>query len=219
MKSFCRAATITPLKGGLFLFILFLIAGPAAALDGAVLSTRDTKDVKRVEAYLNKLSTLKARFLQLSSNGAQAEGDVFVKRPGRMRIQYDPPMPVEIIATGTFLVYHDKDLEQVTWLGLDSTPAGILLDEHVSLSGDVTVTGFERNANTLRVTVTKTDDPTMGSLTLVLSDKPLSLKKWTIVDAQGLLTTVALIDPRFGVPLSKDLFSFTNPYDEQDNNL
>lgn len=187
-------------------------------MEAAKLSSRDAADVKRIEAYLNDLSTLKARFLQLSSNGAQAEGEVFVKRPGRMRIQYDPPMPVEIIATGTFLAYHDKDLEQVTWLGLDSTPAGILLDEHVALSGAVTVTGFERAASTLRVTLIKTDDPSIGSLTLVFADKPLALRKWTILDAQGLLTTVALINPRFGIPLSKNLFSFTNPYSNRSDN-
>ena len=155
---------------------------------------------------------MRSHFLQVSSNGAQAEGDVYIKRPGRMRIEYDPPTPIEIVATGTFLVYHDKDLQQVTWLGMDATPAGILLDDKVSLTGKVTVTGIERDASALRVSMIKTDDPAAGSLTLVFADKPLALKKWTVIDAQGLLTTVALIDPRFGIPLASDLFSFTDPY-------
>lgn len=188
-----------------------LVATPSAHA-AARLSADDQADIKRIEAYLNGLGTLKSHFLQVSSNGAQAEGEVYVKRPGRMRIQYDPPTPIEIVATGTFLVYHDKDLEQVTWLGLDATPAGILLDETVRLSGKVTVLGLERDAATLRVTMAKSDDPTAGTLTLVFADKPLSLKKWTVIDAQGLLTSVALINPTFGVPLGKELFSFTDPY-------
>lgn len=214
-------ATITP-RNTIFAVIavalLVLVASPVCAQGALKLSRQDAKDVKRVEAYLNKLGTLKARFLQLSSNGAQAEGDVYLKRPGRMRIQYDPPMPVEIIATGTFLAYHDKDLEQVSWLGLNSTPAGIILQENLSLSGDILVTGFEREANTLRVTLSKTEDPSMGALTLILSDKPMHLKKWTVIDAQGLTTTVALINARFGLPLANSLFSFTNPYENRDQN-
>lgn len=181
-----------------------------------ILNAAQQADVQRIEAYLNKLGTLKARFLQLSSNGGQAEGDLYLSRPGRMRIQYDPPVPVEIVATGTFLVYHDRDLEQVTWLGLGSTPAGFILDETVSLSGKLLVTQYVKEANALRVTLQKKDDPAMGALTLTFSDRPLSLKKWSIVDAQGLLTTVALINPRFGVPLSKNLFSFTDPYADRD---
>lgn len=210
----CRPGTITPLRrilAAALIGLAGLLAVPSAQA-AAKLSADDKADIKRIEAYLNALGTLKSHFLQVSSNGTQAEGDVYVNRPGRMRIQYDPPTPVEIVATGTFLVYHDKDLEQVTWLGMDATPAGILLDETVQLSGKVTVLGLEREATTLRVTMAKTDDPTAGTLTLVFADKPLSLKKWTVVDAQGLLTTVALINPAFGVPLAKELFSFTDPY-------
>ena len=182
-----------------------------------VLSKAQKADVQRIEAYLNTIGTLKTRFLQLSSNGSTAEGDLYLSRPGRMRIQYDDPVPVEIVATGTFLVYHDKDLEQVTWVGLDSTPAGILLAETISFKDQLSVTGFEQKAGALRLSVVKADDPLGGSLTLTFSDNPLRLRKWTVVDAQGLLTSVALLNPRTGLALEPSLFEFTDPYKDDAN--
>ena len=190
--------------------LLLITAGPAAA--APPLSAQDKADIARVEAYLNNLKTLQARFLQISSNGAFAEGRLFIDRPGRMRMDYDPPMPVEIVATGHDLVYHDKKLEQVTYLGLDSTPAGLLIGDNIRLSGKVTVTDIERDSGVIRITLAKTGDPMEGSLTLVLNDKPLVLRKWSVVDAQGLLTSVALQGARFGIKLSEKLFEFTDPY-------
>jgi len=193
---------------------LFLGPPPAAAqmVEAADLSAADEADVRRIEAYMNKLDTLSARFLQISSNGAQAEGDLFISRPGRMRIQYDPPFPVFIVADGTWLIYVDKELDQVSHVPLDQTPAGILLDERIRILGDrFTITNFEKSANVLRLSVYKTNDPGEGALTLIFSDKPLALKKWTITDAQGILTSVSLLGSRYGLPLDGGLFKFDSP--------
>jgi outer membrane lipoprotein-sorting protein len=40
----------------------------------------------------------------------------------------------------------------------------------------------------------------------VFSDPGLELKQWTVVDAQGLATTVALRDIQTGVALQPELF-------------
>ncbi len=187
----------------------------AAQLPATELSATDVADIRRVEAYLNKLSTVKARFLQISSNGAQAEGDLYISRPGRMRIQYDPPSPVFIVADGSWLIYVDKELDQVSYVPLESTPAGILLDARISiLDGGFTITHFENVSGVIRITLYKTDDPGKGILTLVFSDRPLTLKKWTVTDAQGILTSVSLIGSRFGIPLDGNLFKFKSPFTE-----
>ncbi len=199
------------------LLTLFAVAPNASAqtMAAADLSAADVADIRRVESYLNKLSTVKARFLQVSSNGAQAEGDLYISRPGRMRIQYDPPSPVFIVADGSWLIYVDKELDQVSYVPLESTPAGILLDKKISIiGGDFTVTHFENVAGVIRITLYKTDDPGKGILTLVFSDRPLALKKWTITDAQGILTSVSLIGSRFGVALDDGLFKFKSPFTE-----
>ncbi len=191
------------------------LAGPAAAdppPEAASLGEAERSDIARIEDYLNRLGTVQARFLQISSNGGFAEGDIHISRPGKMRIEYDPPSPILIVANGRHLIYFDKELEQVSYMGLDSTPAGILLKEQVSfLGGGFTVTFFERSPGVLRLTLVKTDDPLEGSLSLVFNDRPMSLKKWIVTDAQGVVTTVSLMDVRFGAPLNPELFRFKNP--------
>ena len=187
--------------------------GAAAAAPVALdLSKEELGDLARIETYLNSVKTVRARFMQMSSTGGFAEGDFYLLRPGKMRIEYRPPVPILIIADGTWMIYHDHELGQVSYIPLGSTPAGILVDEEVSLqSEDVMVVDFKRDSGTIWVTVVRTDSPEEGSLTLVFNDNPVSLRKWTIVDAQGIVTDVALVDAKFGVPLDSKLFRFRNP--------
>jgi outer membrane lipoprotein-sorting protein len=187
--------------------------GAAAATPVAIdLGKAERADLARVEAYLNGVKTVRARFMQISSTGELAEGDFYLLRPGKMRVQYSPPVPILIVADGTWLIYYDRELEQVSYIPLDSTPAGILVADKISLlADDVTVTAFEHQAGMVRITLVRTDSPEEGSLTLVFSDQPLTLRKWTVVDAQGVVTNVSLIDAHFDVPLDPNLFRFKNP--------
>ena len=98
-------------------------AGTAAAPEPAPLSAGEQALVGRIEAYFNGVRTMRARFLQSASTGQVAEGTVALQRPGRMRIEYDPPVPVLIVADGTWLIYHDRGLNQISYLPLGSTPA------------------------------------------------------------------------------------------------
>ena len=133
-----------------------------------------------------------------------------------MRIEYNPPVPIEIVATGRALVFHDRKLEQVSYFGLDSTPASILLAESVQLSGRVTIVGFERGPGAVAVTLVNSDDAGEGSITLVFSDRPLELRKWVVVDAQRVTTTMSLFGARFGMDLDPELFEFDDPYFAKD---
>ncbi|MGB0670672.1 MAG: LolA family protein, partial [Rhodospirillales bacterium] len=191
-----------------------LLLGTAVAVTGAKAPLDDgaRQDLARIEAYFSKLTRLQARFLQVASTGEVAEGRVAIDRPGRMRIVYDPPVPVEIIADGLWLIYHDTELAQVSHLPLGQTPAGLLLDDVVSFDDPaITVTRFEKKANTIRVTLVRNADPLEGSLTLVLTDKPLQLRQWQVVDAQGVETTVSLTETRLNPPFDDRLFNFSNP--------
>lgn len=188
---------------------------PAWGQGIANLNDADKSDILRIEAYLNKIKTMEARFLQVSSDGDYSEGDLYLSRPGKMRIEYDPPKPVLIVVNGQNLVYFDKELGQVSYFSLEDTQAEILLRETISFSSeDLIVTRFERGPGVLRLTVIKGNDPLEGNLTLIFSDKPLGLKKWTITDAQGIVTNVSLLGPRFGAPLDAKLFDFEPPADE-----
>lgn len=187
-------------------------AGAEAAGPRKTLSAQDRADVERVESYLNQVTTLKARFLQIAPNGGQAEGTAFVSRPGRLRLQYDPPSPLLVVADGTFLIVHDRELGEPSYIPLDSTPAGILVRENVQLDGkDVTVTRVTRSPGVLNVTLVESDDPGQGELTLVFSEKPFALRQWRVLDAQGNTTTVSLYEAQSGMILDPQLFRFKPP--------
>lgn len=197
------------------LLVTVLMALPAAADPAPVSAKLDDAaraDIARLEDYLNDMTTLQARFLQVSSSGAFSEGRLYISRPGRLRIEYDPPVPILIVANGSVLTYYDSELGQVSHVGLDQTPAGILVGEHVSFSGgELTVTGFKRGPGVLRISVVRSADPVEGELTLVFSDRPLILKKWLVTDAQGTTTSVSVLNPRFGGTLDPALFEFEEP--------
>jgi outer membrane lipoprotein-sorting protein len=181
----------------------------AAEAVAAKLSAEDLKDLKRIEIYLNNMKTLRAGFLQVSSNGNLATGKLFLSRPGKLRFEYDPPAPILMVADGTFLIYIDKELEQVTHLWLNNTPVGFLVKEDISFKDGVTITKFHKGSNILHATMARTEDPEQGSITMIFSDKPLALRKWIVSDPQGIETTVTLNNLESGVKIDPELFKFT----------
>jgi outer membrane lipoprotein-sorting protein len=178
---------------------------PGAAAPAAV-PQQNTETLARLEAYLNQVTTLHARFVQVSSNGAFAEGDLYLDRPGRLRFEYDPPHPALLIANGVTLLYYDRDLEQATFLPLWETPLWFLIRERVDLTDGLEVVDITQGAASIKVTVRGTDDGGEGEVTLVFADRPISLHSWEIHDAQGIVTQVALVNPEFGVSIDRELF-------------
>ena len=152
-----------------------------------------------------------ARFQQVSANGATVSGQLWMARPGRMRFEYDPPSPILLLADMFYVYYVDKELVQMSKIGLKSTPAWLLLRDPITFD-DLVVTRFERRPNTLRITIVEKADPDKGSLAMVFSDRPLALQQWSIVDQQHKTTTVSLYDERLGVALDPKLFVYQVPY-------
>lgn len=184
----------------------------AAPPKRAALSAQDRADIGRAEAHLNAITTLKARFLQISPTGGQIEGTAYFSRPGRMRLQYDPPSPMLVVADGRFLIVHDQELGAPSYIPLNSTPAGILVRENVQLDGkDVTVTRVTRGAGILSISLVETEDPGQGELTLVFSESPFALRQWRVLDAQNQVTTVSLYESQGGISLNPKLFEFVDP--------
>ena len=185
---------------------LALAPGLARALTSA-----DTADLQRIQDYLNNIHTLQSRFEQVSNDGGVATGTLYLSRPGKMRVEYDPPVPILLVATDNRIWYYDKKLQQVSFFDLKDTPAWFLLQPNVRFGGDISVSDLKHDPGVLRVTVNEAKNPSLGQATLVMSDKPLELRKWQIVDAQRKQVTVTLDDPHYGAPLSPQLFYWTDP--------
>jgi outer membrane lipoprotein-sorting protein len=167
--------------------------------------------IARVEAYLNGIDTLRSSFVQINPDGAEVTGELYYARPDKMRLEYDPPSRILIVANRWQVIYHDRRLKQVSHQLTGSTPLGFLLEEDIRLSGDVTVTDLEEAGGELRVTLVQTEEPDQGSITLVFAEQPMELRRWTVVDAQGLPTHVLLGGVETGVALDDELFVFHNP--------
>ncbi len=188
-----------------------LLAGPVSAQ--STLAPQDAEIVGRVEAYLERLTTVQARFVQHSEAGGFAQGTFYLSRPGRMRIEYDPPIPFLYVADGFWLTFWDDELKQRTDIPLGSTLADFLIREDVTLSGDVTVAGVRESTELAEVEIDlrQSDDPGAGTLTLVFGSEPMAFRRWTVLDAQGLFTEVTLSDPTYGGALDDDLFRAPRP--------
>jgi outer membrane lipoprotein-sorting protein len=204
-----RRDALTTLGIGVGL-IAALTMMPRRAL--AALSPEDRADIGRIEQYLNSIHTIQSRFDQLSQSGAAATGTIYLQRPGHMRIQYDPPTPILLVATHGEVFYYDQKLDQISWVQLDQTPAWFLLQDQIHLGDDVTVTDFQRQSDTLRLTLTEAKRAERGKVTLVLSDQPMELRQWTVVDAQNKTVTVTLDNPQYGAKIDQNLFNWTDPH-------
>ncbi len=184
---------------------------PAVAAQPAPLTEAERADVARAEAYLNGIGTLKSDFLQVGPDGGVAKGTFALARPGRMRIDYTEPVPNFIVADGKFVYFWDAELKEQSNAPIGSTLADFLLRSEIRLSGDVTVTDVQSGGGVLEVTLMQTGEPSLGRLTLVFEDRPFRLRKWRVLDAQGLTTEVALLNPQAGVELDPDQFFFRDP--------
>ena len=188
---------------------LAIFAAALWVLPAAALSDAESAALKKAEAYLNGVKTLKARFVQVNPDGASHEGDLFVSRPGKMRLVYDPPTPMLMVADGAFLIYVDTEMKDTSHVRLDETPAGLLLKENLSFTDPgVTLGGVKLGPGTVEITAAMAKDPAAGKLTLVFSDGPFELRQWRVRDAQNKEVTVTVFDAKLGLALDKALFRY-----------
>lgn len=169
-------------------------------------------DIAAVETYLSGISSIVANFTQESADGSKGAGKFFLKRPGKMRWQYNPPTPILLVSDGKVVTYYDAGLDQVTYIGVDDTLANFLTKKLIKLDSESTrVTKYSHTNGVISVTLVQTKKPADGNLTINFNDKPLSIKDMVAVDATGNATTVKLADAQFGPVLDDKLFVFEDP--------
>lgn len=201
------------LKKACLIWTLMLSAFSAQAqqVKYAPLTDAQKQTVKAVEDYFNGVRSIKSDFYQVSQNGAAAEGTFLMKKPNKMRLEY-ATQPVEIVADGYYLIFHDKKLEQVTYLDLDENPAALIMKDSLSFEKEnLEIENVERENGLISLTVYRKNQPQTGKITLVFKDRPLTLKQWRVEDAQGVSTLVTLMNTDFNIPLEDALFKFKDP--------
>jgi outer membrane lipoprotein-sorting protein len=186
----------------------FAVGAPARAQQVAALTPADREVVAKVEQSLNAIRTLKSHFVQVSSNGGVAEGDLYLARPGQLRINYVPPTKMQLVVQGGQLIQVDLKLGTLTFIPLSRTPASVLVKEDIRLDRDVTVTGVARANGLVRLGMVQPGKEDEGSLTMTFNEGDLALRQWSVVDAQGIETRVTLTDPQVNGTLDPKVFEF-----------
>lgn len=172
---------------------------------------QSSENLQKIENYLNNIKSLEATFVQMASNGATAEGRLFIKKPNKIRMEYAEPTNVLIVGDGNFIVYNDLDLDQVTHIDYEDIPASLILSNLIKIDGkDLKVLDFYQDSGSTSITLDYAKKGDIGPITLVFSNNPLELKQWKIVDPQSVEVTVSLYDIKKDIDLDDSVFKFKN---------
>lgn len=167
--------------------------------------------IVRVEDYLNSIQTLKADFIQRAPDGVVTEGKVVIERPGKLRFEYEPGVPILVVADGSMLTFVDYDVKQVTRWPINDTPMRVLVAKTIDLRKTMNVVSGTQEGSLLRVTVQDPKQADQGFITLIFEDNPLVLRAWEVTDPQGYVTRLSLVNPEFNERISRASFTFKDP--------
>jgi len=162
--------------------------GATTALDGDRRALVD-----RLSAYLSGIQTLVGDFVQVGPDGSRSKGTFYIQKPGRVRFEYDPPSPIDIVADGQSVAIRDRTLATQDVYPLSQTPLRFLLSQHLNLLHDTNVVGVYSD-NMFATVVIEETQPLVGTnrLMLMFDAKDLKLRQWIVTDPQGFDTTVAV---------------------------
>lgn len=183
------------------------IAAPAAA--------QATGDLGAVQRHLQSVGTMTADFTQTDRNGRVLTGTLTLKKPGRIRFQYEKGVPLLIVAEGGALTFIDYSVKQVQRWPIKNSPLGVLLDpdRDIGRYAKVLPTGDPR---IISVDANDPKHPEYGRINLIFARQPsapggLMLQGWVALDSQNNRTTIRLTNQKFGVAVPDNSFRWTDP--------
>ncbi|HXJ01169.1 MAG TPA: outer membrane lipoprotein carrier protein LolA [Micropepsaceae bacterium] len=210
MSPFRLSGLLTALAAIAFGFPAFA-ASPAHEGAGPIpvhFSEAQKADLKRISAYLNTIKSVQGRFTQVNADGRTEQGTFYLKKPGRVRFEYQKPNPNLVVADGTTVAVENADLKTTDRYPLLNSPLRLLLSEDIDLTNDSHISALKREQGAVSVTARENSAVASGSITLTMADSggSLELRQWEVVDAQGAHTTVVLNDVRQATDIPARLF-------------
>ena len=168
-------------KGGLF-------SNQATAFDD-----KQRALLNRISLYLSSIQTMVGNFVQIGPDGGRTEGTFYLQKPGRIRFEYNPPSPIDIISDGSSVVVRDRKLATQDLYPLSETPLRYLLADRLDLLRDTDVVSVTSDDTFDSVTIEQKQVMIGTDKLMIMFDaKDLTLKQWTVTDPQGFDTTVAV---------------------------
>jgi outer membrane lipoprotein-sorting protein len=189
----------------------------AAAMGGFSLDAAhaNTATFNEITGHFNRVKSMTGNFLQIDPRGNQVEGRFFIKRPGKMRFEYEESYPLRIISDGKGVFVHNKKLKNWKVYPLNKTPVKLLLGNKITLDSK-SVKDVREDAGLTIVTLG--DKSVFGNqrIKMMFDSKTYDLRQWNTVDEQGGETQVLIFDVQEGVQFARNVFRV--PYDEVHRN-
>lgn len=167
---------------------------PAYAVGEEALSESARAHLEQALVWIRSVENLEAEFYQVSSNGFEDQGQVWVSRPNRARFEYEN-QPLLLLADGINWVIYDREEKTKTIALLSASPLSFLLRREPDLK-QIRVVGVREDADTIEIGLEDADRPEAGRVTLIFSLQPFVLRGWRLIDPQGIHTRVGLFNLR-----------------------
>ncbi|MFM2099701.1 MAG: hypothetical protein RLZZ366_1240 [Pseudomonadota bacterium] len=185
---------------------LFALAAPAYA---------QSADLALVTAHLKAVTTMTAGFTQTDRAGKAVNGMLSLKRPGKIRFQYEKGIPLLIVGDGHSLTFIDYSVKQVQRWPIGNSPLGVLLDPNRDMSKFAKI----MPTSDPRLVIVEARDlrhPEYGVITLAFVRQAtapggLMLQGWVSLDNQGNRTSIRLSNQQFNVSMSDQAFKWSDP--------
>jgi len=170
----------------------------------------DKIPLTEISAYLNRLETVQSDFTQVNADGTVSLGRIYIKRPGRVRFEYAPPDRSLVLASAeTVAIFDAKSNQPAEEYPLKRTPLNLILAPKIDLVEAKMVVGHKEVENTTRVVAQDPEHPEYGTIELVFTASPVTLRQWVITDDLGQQTTVILGELTPVGDLKASLFSIS----------
>ena len=179
--------------------LCMVLASPVAA---------EKISLNEISSYFNAMTTAEAQFSQITDTGETSTGRLFIRRPGRIRFEYDPPeATLVVVGGGQVAVFDPKSRDELLRFPLRHSPLNLVLEREVDLAQrDMVVAHFEVESQTA-VTLQDPENPDYGFIQLIFNDNPVQLHQWVVQDNSGGQTHIILDSLTRGGKLSNMLFN------------
>ena len=170
----------------LTVFIIALFGAPVRA---------EKISLSNLSSYLESIKKVSGNFTQINSDKTVSTGRIFLFRPGRMRMEYKTPDNSLVIVGGSQIaVFDSKSNTHPRVFPLRKTPLKILLEKKINLKTSDIIIRHEEVENS---TVLVLQDPKLssyGSLKLMFTDHPVTLRQWVITNEMSDQTVLKFKD-------------------------
>ena len=160
----------------------------------------------QIEKFFKNLTSLEAKFIQVSPSGNVSNGKIYLDLPGKLRLDYEKPSSLLITCKGFWIVIQDRSMKTTNNIPVKNSPFAVLLENKLFSSNQNLKTEYITEAGIISLKIKSKNNDKQESLVLEFTENPFSLKKWVITDSLGENTTVLIQNAKYNNKLSHLLF-------------